>query len=331
MKKLKLEDVAALAGVSKTTVSRVINRRGSLSQKTIDKVEAAMAQLNYHPNVIAQQLHTQQTKLIGILVPSVANPFFGELTVYLEHALFLAGYKVLIADALNNPEKEQRYLRQLMGHQVDGLIIATHNSDIEEYQHANLPIVAIDRYLRPDIPVVSSDNYAGGQLAVEALYQRGCRHIVHTYSTNPSNWHDNKRERAYQDTMASYGLTPMTCTSSFNDSPQEKLAIFSKLLEEHPEIDGIFASNDLDAARLLSVARRLGRRVPDDLQIIGYDGAQATQELVPDLATIVQPIEKMATYAVETLEKRIKGTFTPSTTVLPVTLKAGCTLKELND
>ena len=182
MKKLKLEDVAALAGVSKTTVSRVINRRGSLSQKTIDKVEAAMAQLNYHPNVIAQQLHTQRTNLIGILVPSVANPFFGELTMYLEDALFQRGYKVLISDALNQTAKEERYLSQLMGHQVDGLIIATHNNKLEEYQHANLPIVAIDRFLRADIPVVASDNYAGAKLATEALIQRGCQHIIHTYT-----------------------------------------------------------------------------------------------------------------------------------------------------
>ena len=329
MKKLKLEDVAALAGVSKTTVSRVINRRGSLSQKTIDKVEAAMAQLNYHPNVIAQQLHTQRTNLIGILVPSVANPFFGELTMYLEDALFQRGYKVLISDALNQTAKEERYLSQLMGHQVDGLIIATHNNKLEEYQHANLPIVAIDRFLRADIPVVASDNYAGAKLATEALIQRGCQHIIHTYTTNPSNWHDNQREKAFQAVMADHHLPAITYTTAFDCPPAERTARFERLFDEHPAVDGIFASNDLDAARLLSLARARGYRVPADLQIIGYDGAQATQELVPELATIIQPIEQMATSAVKLLADRMAGEFTPTSTVLPVNLKTGQTLKTL--
>src|SRR5699024_2284726 len=238
-----------------------------------------MAQLNYHPNVIAQQLHTQRTNLIGILVPSVANPFFGELTMYLEDALFQRGYKVLISDALNQTAKEERYLSQLMGHQVDGLIIATHNNKLEEYQHANLPIVAIDRFLRADIPVVASDNYAGAKLATEALIQRGCQHIIHTYTTNPSNWHDNQREKAFQAVMADHHLPAITYTTAFDCPPAERTARFERLFDEHPAVDGIFASNDLDAARLLSLARARGYRVPADLQIIGYDGAQATQEL----------------------------------------------------
>ena len=331
MKKLKLEDVAERAGVSKTTVSRVINRRGSLSEKTIHKVEQAMADLNYHPNVIAQQLHTQETKLIGILVPTVANPFFGELTVYLEDALFQRGYKVLISDALDNSAKEERYLQQLMGHQVDGLIIATHNNDLEEYQHANLPVVALDRFLRDDIPVVASDNYAGARMATEALIARGCQHIVHIYSVNPSNWHDNKREQAFEDAMKENGLVSYTYTVKNNGTVADRNQLFNRLFDEHPNVDGIFASNDLDAARILSIARQRGYQVPSQLQIVGYDGAQATQELVPELATIVQPIKQMATYAVQLLVDRISGKFTPSSTVLPVSLKTGATLREISD
>ena len=102
MKQPKMTDVAKLAGVSPTTVSRVINWRGYLSNKTINKVEDAMRQLNYRPNVIAKQLQSQQTKVIGILVPSVANPFFGELTYQLERAFFNAGFKVLIGNAEND-------------------------------------------------------------------------------------------------------------------------------------------------------------------------------------------------------------------------------------
>lgn len=327
MRKLRLEDVAAKAGVSKTTVSRVINRRGSLSAKTINKVEEAMRELNYHPNVIAQQLHTQKTKLIGILVPSVANPFFGELATYLEDHLFRLGYKVLISNALDNPLKEQRYLQQLLGNQVDGLIITTHNGELEEYQHANLPIVAVDRFLRSDIPVVAVDNYAGGQLATQTLIDRGCRRIIHTYTLNPSSWHDNQREVAYDATMKANQLSPFTYTIQADVSPEEKEAIFNQLFDEYPDVDGIFASNDLDATRLLRIARSRGYRVSEDLQIIGFDGAAVTRELFPELSTIVQPIKEIADTAVDLLGERMAGKKTPAKATLEATLCEGATIK----
>lgn len=326
-KKIKLEDVAELAGVSKATVSRVINRRGYLSQKTITKVEEAMAALNYHPNVIAQQMHSQRTNLIGIIVPTVATPFFGELTAQLEQRLFQRGYKVLVSGAEGNPAKEQRYLRQLLGHQVDGLIIATHNTNIDEYQHANLPIVAIDRYLRDDIPVVYSDNYAGAKLACEALIKRGAQHIIHTDNLTPLNAQDTARQQAYIDVMQAH-QRPVITYPSLSDEAANR-ACFQRLFAEHPEVDAIFASNDIDAALLLDLAQEEGYAVPEQLQIIGYDGTKTIQRLLPQLATIIQPLAAMAEQAVTLLEDKLNHRTTPAQVVLPVQLKAGRTLKTL--
>ena len=326
-KKIKLEDVAELAGVSKATVSRVINRRGYLSQKTIEKVEAAMAKLNYHPNVIAQQLHTQRTNVIGIIVPTVATPFFGELTAELEQRLFKQGYKVLISGALNDPGKERQYLQQLLGQQVDGLIIATHNADLPEYQHANLPIVAIDRFLRADIPVIASDNYAGATAACEALIARGARHIIHTDDLSPLNAQDTARQRAYEAVMQAHGWPAYTYPSL--PDPVQNRASLQRIFTEHPEVDAIFASNDLDAATLLDLALENGYAVPTQLQIIGYDGTQTTQRLLPQLATVVQPLSEMAAQAVELLEAKLQQQATPTEVVLPVQVKFGRTLRPL--
>ena len=129
----KLEDVAKRANVSKTTVSRVLNNRGYLSQETITRVYQAMKELNYQPNVVARQLYQKKTQLIGLLFPTIANPFFGELSAELEKRLYNEGFKVLIGNSMNDPKKEADYLNQLLSKQVDGLIVGTHNQGIKEY------------------------------------------------------------------------------------------------------------------------------------------------------------------------------------------------------
>ena len=178
--KPKLDDVAKLANVSKTTVSRVLNKRGYLSQETIDKVYDAMEKLNYQPNTVARQLYNKKTNIIGLLFPAVSNPFFGELVEELEKKLYSQGYKVIIGNSMNDPEKEKNYLNQLLSNQVDGLIVGTHNQNIQQYQNENLPIVAIDRIMNQDIPVIESDNYSGGKQATERLIQKGAKKIIHT-------------------------------------------------------------------------------------------------------------------------------------------------------
>ena len=131
----KLEDVARLAGVSKTTVSRVLNNRGYLSEKTIQKVNDAMAALGYQPNIIARQLFQQKTYLVGLIFPTVNNPFFAQLEAEMERLLYKRGYKVLMGNSQNDPDKEEDYLKQLLTHQVDGLIVGAHNQGLKEYSH----------------------------------------------------------------------------------------------------------------------------------------------------------------------------------------------------
>ena len=253
-KRTKLEDVAKLAGVSKTTVSRVLNKRGYLSEATIAKVYAAMKELNYQPNTIARQLFKQKTNMVGLIFPTVNNPFFGQLVARLEQILYEHGYKVLIGNSQNNPQKEEDYLNQLLNHQVDGLIVGAHNRGLKEYQHANLPVVSIDRIMNDDIPVVSSDNYQGGKLATEALIAAGCQTIIHT--DGPENLESNtsKRQQAYEDVMRKNGRQPVTYNLDFNISTAEKIKIFRKIFEDYPQVDGIVTSNDTDAATILSLA-----------------------------------------------------------------------------
>ena len=320
----KLEDVAAAAGVSKTTVSRVLNHRGYLSEKTIAKVQKAMQELDYRPNIIARQLYKQRTYLVGMIFPTVDNPFFSQLEAEMERQLYRNGYKVLIGNSQNDHAKEENYLQQLLTHQVDGLIVGTQNRGLIGYQHANLPVVAIDQVVGKNIPVVSSDNYQGGLLATQRLLDDGCRHIIHTNGPLGLDTPTQKRREAYEHLMTKNNLPAITYHLDFNISTIDKERVFRRIFEEHPEVDGIFAANDTDASTIINLASEYGKRIPEDLKIVGYDGSNVTRLLLPGLTTIQQPIDEMADLAVQLLQARINGQNVKSV-VLPVTIWNGKT------
>jgi len=320
---VKIDDVARVAGVSKTTVSRVLNNRGYLSEKTIKKVHDAMESLNYQPNAVARQLYKKETKLVGLIFPTVDNPFFGQLVAELEKRLFDAGFKVLIGNSMNDPEKEETYLKELISNQVDGLIVGAQNKDISEYHTSNLPVVAIDRVMNEDIPVIASDNYMGGKLATELLINSGAKHIISTHGPINLKTPANRRVEAYADVMASYNLVPHTYMVDFSWDFEKKRQAIEAMFSKYPEMDGIFATNDMDAALVWQTATKLGYNIPDDLKIVGYDGSNITRVLLPELTTIVQPVELMAERAVTTLISRIKGDDTPLEQIIPVKVWRG--------
>lgn len=308
----KLKDVAQLAGVSVTTVSRVINNYGSLSEKTINKVHAAMRQLNYQPNALARAMQGKPSKFIGLIFPNLINPFFAELANELERQLFKQGYKTIIASSAENPEIEHEYLSMLMANQVDGIISGSHNLDIEEYHQIAAPIVSFDRYLADNIPIVASDSYRGGRLAVEYLLKHQASHIAVIVD---------------EDTSASPTLNRLQgAVDRLNEEHRsfEPLALATtNFSTTFPGIyDGVVASNDVQALEIAAVYQAHGKQMGKDFFITGYDGSQLIRKVAPKLPTVVQPIPALAEKLIETLLKRVaepKATI-PSVT-LPVTFR----------
>lgn len=323
----KLSDVAALAGVSVTTVSRVINNYGSLSEKTKKKVFAAMQELNYAPNSLARSLQGKSAKLIGLIFPGISNPFFGELVQTLENQLFEKGYRVILCNSVNNAEKEREYVRMLLANQVDGIITGTHNMTISEYEKISAPLISFDRHLGDTIPIVSSDNFAGGQMATKSLVTTGAKKIWAITGANEPKSPTKNRLSGYKQVMEQNGLTEHVIKLPFGTEPELKwTAIKTALSNEVP--DGIFATDDLTALMVFQIAKELGIDVPDQLRIVGYDGTAVMQSTFPGLATIVQPIEAMSTLMVDLLMQRIA---TPDVKldeqyVVPVKLHAAGTL-----
>lgn len=322
-----IADVAALAGVSPTTVSRVLNNRGYLSQATRDKVAHAIAELRYRPNEVARALLGQRTRIVGIILPTVSLPFFGEVAVSLEHALAERGYRTLLCNSLGRSEIERDYLLQLEGNRVDGLISGAHNDTIPEYATTRLPVVTIDRELAGHIPNVRADNAMGGRLATELLLRRGCRRpALFTSTSGPRNL----REAGYRAVLAEAGIEPTVVTVKFGTPEPDRSRLIDAALDEFgPGIDAVFATDDLTACAVVDWARRAGRRVPEDLRVVGFDGTSAIRAAAPWLTTVQQPIRQLSRAAVELLLAQIEGDpgeDRPSGSVeFPVTLIEGST------
>lgn len=303
---VKLTDVARKAGCSPTTVSRVINNYGYISEKTRNKVHQAMAELHYQPNSAARSLQGKKTMLVGVIFPKVSNPFFGELVSKIENQLFNAGYKTILCNAEGQAEKERSYLQMLTANKVDGIIAGAHNLDIKEYQETGLPIVSFDRTLSKNIPIVSSDNYQGGQLATQELYNSGARNICFIGRSTFSGQPTDERLQGYKDKIKQLKLTEHLQPISSIDSTEIKEMVIKNLLENN-KVDGIVASDDLTAVICLNVAYKLNIPVPQKLKIIGFDGSEIIRNLRPDLSTIIQPTQAIAQLLVKLLEERVSN------------------------
>jgi len=316
----KLSDVAERAGVSVTTASRVINNRGYISQKTKKAVFLAMKELHYQPNSSARSLKGKHNNLIGLIFPTITNPFFGELVEKIESKLFEAGYKVILCNSVNNSQKEKEYLQMLNANQVDGIIAGTHNQGIEEYASLDLPIVSFDRKLSNNIPIISSDNYQGALLASDSLYRAKCRRIFFLGNQEIVGNPTDLRLQGYKDSMKNFNLKENIWPVKFSESPSLKALLIRELLQKK-EADGIICTDDLTAIQVINAASSLSISIPEDLKVIGFDGTSFIQTYFPGLSTIVQPIDDLSSLLVETLKARIDNPEQlVSNHVLPVSL-----------
>lgn len=174
-----IKDVAKLAGVSVATVSRVLNKNGYVHEDTLKKVERAIEMLDYKPSTVARSLYNKKSRLIGLVVPNIVNPFFPEVARAVEDVAHKQGYTVVLCNSDESLEKEKQYIDVLRQNNVDGFIVATNPQNSVNYMNLSVPVVAIDRMFNERIPAVYADNYAGSQAATKLLIDKGCKHIAH--------------------------------------------------------------------------------------------------------------------------------------------------------
>lgn len=324
-KSVTMRDVASLAGVSVGTVSRVINNEKGIKEITFQKVTQAIKELNYIPDAYARGMKKSKTETVALILPSIWHPFFSEFAYHVEKELRSLNYKLFLCN-IDEGKREIEYIKMLQENKVDGIIAITY-SDIEDYLATNIPFVSIDRtYSDKNIPCVTSDNGGGGSLAAKKLIEKGCQEFAFIGGHNSTTNTTKDRRIYFEDYLKKHKKNYHIL------DVEEPIENFDKKLEnffnEYPNIDGIFTVNDFTALDVIRTLERMGRKVPNDVQVIGYDGIRFAIDREYPVTTMKQPLEKMAKVAIEVLLARINGDNHRIQTVLPVSYIEGRTTKK---
>lgn len=297
-----MKDVAQRAGVGVGTVSRVINRVPGVKESTLIKVNQAIKELNYIPDEYARGLKTKSSRTIALILPSVWYPFFSEFAYYVEKRLDKENYKLLLCNSNGNPAEEAKYIKMLKQNKIDAIIAITY-SDIEQYIYSNIPFVSLDRYFDKKVSYVTSDNYEGGKLAARKLLEHGARSLAYVGSHSKYPNGTMLRRDGFRDYLENIGID---YKEIFLQEPVNDFTPYIlEMLKVHPKIDGIFCHTDSLLLKLRKILNQYGYRVPEDIQLIGFDGMNLSSDLPLGISTIAQPVEQLANGAVDLVLRKI--------------------------
>lgn len=322
-----IKDVAKKAGVGIGTVSRVLNKSGSVSAATRAKIEAVILEMGYSPNEIARSMIKQKSRLIAFVVPHSNHMFFSELIYYVEQELYQHGFKLMVCNSGSTKEKELELIQMLRNNRVDGLIFLTSN-DIESEIPKGYPIVSFDRRFQ-GIPYVASDNYEGGRLAAKTLLQSGAKRLLFIGDDAQGelsniNTEVSKRRVGFKTYCDEVGFQHYKMV----EYPQGDMFIPVNYIRDvvlnHLDYDGIFAISDQLAYEVMKILKEASCSVPEDIKVIGYDGIKFATNLGLKITTIEQPIVDLAKAMVESLINQINKIESPDV-ILPIRLQLGDT------
>ena len=282
-----------------------------------------MKALNYLPNNMASQLRKNETRIIALLVPVVNHPFFAKLAYYVEDEADKFGYSVILVSSQQRVDKETEIIRRIKHKKVDGAVFVTHYIHDEE-DLKNCPIISIDRLLGENIPYVTSDNYEATKKAIKYMVERGAKKVGYLGSKPLVGSEVMERERAYRDVMAEYGMQIRMVNEVMQHG--EETAVVSDFLEKFADVDGVFVSGYTLSQVFHDAVLELGKKIPEDMQIISYDGV-FKQWSMTNMTSVEQPIEEMARQVVRLLIKKIHGEETCTRTVLKTKFILGSTTK----
>ena len=318
-----LKDVARETGLTVSTVSRVLNNRGYISKEAREKVYEAMKKLNYQPNEVARSLSKQTTNTIGVILPHIDHPYFSRLLSSLETAAYLNEYKLMVFNSNDRDDKEVKYLEMCRGIRVAGIILCSGTVDVGRFEDLGVPLVTIERFLESGTAAIECDNRQGGRMVAKHLAQKGCRTVVYLSGENAEPMPADERALGFTEICRQEGLTCLDLEEEKTDALYASLdyhEYIEKILDDHPEIDGIFASSDVIAAQVIQICRKKGIQIPDQIKLVGFDDSLISMLTSPAITTIRQPIPEMASLAVQTILRASNKEMVPSRTILPVSL-----------
>jgi LacI family transcriptional regulator len=313
-RRVTIGDVAAAAGVSVATVSKVINGRYGVAAQTLARVQAVIDEMGYESSIVAQSLRSHRTNVIGIVVADI-EPFSAELLKGAARAVRGSGYELVVysGGGLGRAQAgwERRYLSRVSGTLTDGTVLVT-PTVVDVVNSA--PVVAVDPHTGPStLPTVASDNLKGAITATEHLIGLGHRRIGFL-AGRPDLESARLREQGFRQAMAAAGLPAvpeLVRIGGYDQESAEEPVRQMLALPADRRPTAVFAANDVSALETMRVAAELGLRIPDELSVIGFDNIPESALIQPGLTTIEQPIQQMGYEAVRILIGLIDGTAAP--------------------
>ena len=338
-----IEDVAARAGVSRMTVSRVINKKGYVSAEARERVEAAVKELNYKPNILAKALVTKRTSILAYVMIDISDPFHNLVKQGFESIAYHGRYTSMMCD-VHSAERQRDYFNMFQEICIGGAVfhhLAVTEAQIRELEQAGVQCVLLDNeFDLPGVSCINTDNYAGGHMAAEHLLERGHRRIgcVHgalepSDSTDSVRYKDTFQFRIWQqrttgfvDALAVHGVEPAGFFLSNGRWEQaEKMAseIVNAILSAQEPITALYCEDDIMALTVYKRLQERGVKIPEQIAIIGHDGLDMIKMLHPQITTIEQPRYEMGKLAAEILIEQIEQGTPPRNVVLQPRLLVG--------
>ena len=306
-----IHEVAASAGVSVATVSRVVNNSGPVSEKTRKRVVKAIESLNYEPSMLGRNLRNSESRLLLVMLPSISNPFYSEIINGIETAAVARGYNILLCETDSKPEREMIYFNMLRNRLADGIISMDPTVNRQKLQEMadDYPIVQCSEYDREStISYVTIDNELAAYQAVRHLIKLGQKRIA-LINSDEKYLYARERRQGYERAMRKFGL-PVNKKWIYHADRMEfqsgQQAI--KLLMKQPERPtAVFAVSDIYAIGALKEINIQGLKVPEDIAVVGFDKISFSNMTYPTLTTVAQPMYRMGSIAADMVIQKING------------------------
>jgi LacI family transcriptional regulator len=304
-----LRDVAALAAVDPSVVSRVLNADPTLkvTEATRERVLAAVQRLGYRPNALARGLRMATTSAIGLVLPEVSNPVYGPIVVGAERRAAEAGYVLVLGSGADAATTEASFARLLSEGRVDALLVASATVEdqlLRGLSRGAAPVLAVNRRIAGAVGSIVVDDAAGAHLATRHLLELGHRRIVHV-SGPPAMDTSARRQAGYEQAMRDAGLAPRVVAGRGWDA-RSGYAVGAAVLQ-HRATTAVFVANIMAAIGVIRAARERGRAVPDDLSVVALHDSPVAEFFEPPLTTVQLPLEQLGRAAVELVLERLGG------------------------
>jgi DNA-binding LacI/PurR family transcriptional regulator len=326
-----IADVARHADVSIATVSRVLNGTTPVQAEKADRVRLAMEELQFVPRHAARVLASKRTNTIGLLLPEISGAFFSPMLKGIEAGAHEAGYDLLV----HSTQQVETTRRQLGEHNTDGLLIFTHSlasSELQRLHNINFPIVLLHQTPPDslDIPVIAIENKDGAAMLIDHLIEKHGKHRI-LYLRGPEGHEDSVwRERGYREALEAHSIPfdpNLIASGGFDD--EEAFAAMQQLLSDRFDFDAVFAGDDDAAIGAMRALKLAGRRVPQEVAVVGFDDVPFARYLSPALTTVRAPIEEVGREAVRQLNRLMSGERAEALTLMRTELiireSCGCT------